>query len=297
MDDEAYLTAVARQPALGSPLAKRWEARLALQYSYATGRSYLASKQHYGPLVIQKSLYPEGPQICHGLIIHPPGGVAGGDALTIDVGVNDHAHALLTTPGAGKWYKANGLAAQQDLVFNVGEDACLEWLPQENILFDEASVVYNASVNLATTAKYAAWEVLCFGRQARGENWLSGRLRQKAQIRRAGRLIWNEQSFVNAQDKVMQSPIGLKGAKVSGNFVVASGTVPDGVLEACRQIKPKEALDLDARYGVTALPDVFAVRYIGQSSQCAKNYFERLWAILRPWYANADMLRPRIWNT
>jgi len=297
MNDEAYLTAVARQPTLGYPLAKRWEARLALQFAHRVGRSYLAKKQHYGPLVIQKSLYPEGPRICHGLIIHPPGGVAGGDALTIDISVHDKAHALLTTPGAGKWYKANGLAAQQDLIFNVSEHACLEWLPQENILFDEASVAYHANVNLASTAKYATWEVLCFGRQARGESWASGGLRQKAQIRRAGRLIWNEQSFVNAQDKVMQSLVGLKGAKVSGNFVVASGTVPEEVLEACRQIKPTEALDPEARYGVTALPEIFAARYIGQSSQCAKKYFEKLWAILRPWYANADMLRPRIWNT
>lgn len=297
MDDEVYLTAVARQPALGPPLAKRWEARLSLQYDYLNNRSYLANKQHYGPLVIQKSLYPEGPAICHGLIIHPPGGVAGGDELSIDVKVTQNAHALLTTPGAGKWYKANGQDAKQHLTFHIEDQGTLEWLPQENILFDEASVQYSVEVNLAESAQYAAWEILCFGRQARNEKWKRGRLKQQASIYRSGRLIWNERAFVNATDKVMQSPVGLNGAQVCANFVVASGKVPATILEACRAVKPAESLDPNARFGVTALPDIFAARYIGQSSQCAKNYFEKLWAILRPWYASTDMVRPRIWNT
>ncbi|CAN0268404.1 unnamed protein product, partial [Chrysoparadoxa australica] len=205
---------------LGPPLAKRWEARLNLHYSHLNGRSFLAKKQHYGPLVIQKSLYPEGATICHGLIIHPPGGVAGGDELTIDVNVAQNAHALLTTPGAGKWYKANGQEAKQHLLFNIAEQACLEWLPQENILFDEASVHFNAEVNLAETAKYAAWEVLCFGRQASHENWATGQLKQQASIYRSGHLIWNERVFLNANDKVMHSLVGLNGARVSANFVV-----------------------------------------------------------------------------
>ncbi len=297
MDDEVSLTAVARQPALGLPLAKRWEARLTLQYIYQNGRSYLAHKQHLGPLVIQKSLYPEGPTICHGLVIHPPGGVAGGDELTIEVDVAQNAHALLTTPGAGKWYKANGQDAKQHLHFNIGEQACLEWLPQENILFDQASVQYSADVNLADTAQYAAWEVLCFGRQASDETWDAGRLKQQSKIYRAGRLIWNERAFVQATDRVMRSPVGLNGARVSASFVVASGEVPQTILEACREVKPTDSLDPAARFGITALPEIFAARYIGQSSQCAKSYFEKLWAILRPWYANTDMIRPRIWNT
>lgn len=301
MDDEGYVGAVAGQPALNSPLnrsaIKRWEARLDLAFKAAEGRSYLATRLHLGPLVLQKTLHPEGPSVCHGVVIHPPGGVAGGDELTLNVSLDHGAKALLTTPGAGKWYKANGQFAKQHLQFDVKDNACVEWLPQENILFDAAQVKFSSTVNLASKAAYAAWEVICLGRQAQREAWLSGVMQQQVAIRRAGKLIWNERALLKPEQVTFESMVGMKGNAVTGSFVIAAGVVPVEVLDACRAIKPKLALDADAQYGVTALPEIFAARYVGQSSQCAKAYFEALWACLRPWYAGREVVRPRIWNT
>lgn len=296
-DDRTGSIAAAGEPALNKPLVKRWQARLNLDFKSVKGRSYLARNLHVGPLVLQKTLHPEGDAVCHGIVIHPPGGVAGGDQLTLNAHLSEEAHALLTTPGAGKWYKANGSFAAQQLEFDVDENACLEWLPQENILFDGSKVALSAQVNLAKEARFAAWEILCFGRQAQQERWTSGKMKQKLHIFREKKLIWNECAAIQPSDLALTSVIGTHGRVVSASFVVAAGAVPENVLEACRAVKPMQKLDVNARYGVTALPEIFSARYVGQSTQCAKAYFELLWQCLRPWYANREMLRPRIWNT
>lgn len=276
---------------------RNWQANLNLVFAKQNKRSYLAKNLHLGPLVLQKSLHPEGEEVCHGVIIHPPGGVAGGDALTLNVDVLESAHALLTTPGAGKWYKANGNKASQQLIFNLQQGACLEWLPQENILFDGAQVKFSAQINLAEDARYAAWEILCFGRQAQQEIWQSGSLHQDLTIRRDETLIWNERTSLKPDHRLIKSIVGLHGNAVSASFVIAADAIPASTLAACREIQPKLRLDLQAKYGMTALPDILSARYVGQSAQCARLYFESLWRILRPWYAGHEVTRPRIWNT
>lgn len=296
MDDSSTLPSNSLA-AVDQPAIKRWEACLNLVFSKRHERSYLAKNVHVGPLVLQKSLHPEGDAVCHGVVVHPPGGVAGGDSLTLNVHLNQGAYALLTTPGAGKWYKANGQQACQQLRFTLEKNTCFEWLPQENILFDGAQVKFSAEVVLEDDAKYAGWEVLCFGRQAQKELWQTGSLHQSLSIWRNNKLIWNELGFLKPEDKVMQSIVGLHDNAVSASFVIAAGKVPDEVLAACREIQPKLALDLQAKYGVTAMPEIFSARYIGQSAQCARQYFELLWQILRPWYAGLETTRPRIWNT
>jgi len=270
-----------------------WQASLALAFASKNGRTSLVKKQHQGPLVIQKVLYPEGHVVCHGIIVHPPGGVAGGDALALAVQLADGANALLTTPGAAKWYKANGREASQLLKFDLAAGASLEWLPQENILFDGAMLDLSAEINLGQDATYAGWEILCFGRQASNEQWQTGQLKQKLVIRRHGKMIWQERAFLSPASKVMNSIAGLGGNVVSGSFVVAAGLLPDELLAECREV----TADGGAKVAVTALPEVFSARYVGQSSQSARHYFEALWHILRPWYANRQASRPRIWNT
>jgi urease accessory protein len=271
----------------------RWKAKLTLEFAEKEGRTFLAGRQHSGPLVIQKNLYPEGDAVCHGIIVHPPGGVAGGDELTLKAGLERDSHALLTTPGAGKWYKANGKVASQHLQFDLAHGSCLEWLPQENILFDGSMLDFSAEIILDKEAVYAGWEIICFGRQAKGERWLSGQLQQRLMLKREGQLIWQEQAALKAGERFFESRIGLAGNVVSASFVVAAGSVPNELLEQCRE----QQADQHAKFGVTALPQVFSARYIGMSAPAARHYFEALWQILRPWYASCAAVRPRIWNT
>ncbi len=280
-------------PSLAQTIAtKHWQARLELGFAKREARSYLAHRLHKGPLVVQKSLHPEGEAVCHAVIVHPPGGVAGGDALHLQVHVGEGANALLTTPGAGKWYKANGTMATQTLHFQLASGSGLEWLPQENILFDAAEVGFNAEIDLAGDATLATWDIVCLGRQAQQEVWQTGAYQLNQRIRRDGRLIWNERARMHANDRLKSSPVGLGGSVVFGTFLVCAGAVPAEVLQACREITLP-----GANTGVTALPEVLCIRYVGQASQQARQYFEQCWQLLRPWYYQKDAVSPRIWNT
>lgn len=281
-----------------TPALAAWHARLELQFAARQGadgeiRTVLARKHHIGPLVVQKVLYPEAEAVCHGVVVHPPGGVAGGDHLALHATLAVSSHAVLTTPGAGKWYKSGGRPSSQYLQFELAENTCLEWLPQENILFDGTEVAFTGEVHLQDNAVFAGWEIFCLGRQASGEQWQAGRLQQRLSIYRHHRLIWNERASLTPQSRQLQSAAGLRGMRVSGTFVVVAANLPTDILDACRAI----SIDGQALYGVTALPQVFCARYLGQSSQEARRYFEALWHLLRPWYAGRTAVKPRIWAT
>jgi urease accessory protein len=276
-----------------SEMSAGWKASLTLYFEKRLNRTVLAKRAHKGPLVIQKILYPEGDLTPHGVIIHPPGGVAGGDQLSIDLSLKNGAQALLTTPGATKWYKSAGRQAQQHINIHLEDDSQLEWLPQENIVFEDGNVELNTSVNLSDKAIFSTWDIVCLGRKASGEAWQTGRFKQRVAIKRNGRLIWNELALMTPDSLVMKSVAGLRGNVIFGGFVVAAGAVPEEIVDACRLI----SVSSSARIGVSALPDVFTARYIGQCTQEARTYFEALRQCLRPWYASKEAVAPRIWAT
>src|SRR5258706_14626091 len=111
------------------PILASWKAELRLEFEHRAVRTFLAKRRHDGPLVVQKPLYPEGDAVCHAIVVHPPAGIAGGDELEIGVRAAEGAHALLTTPGAGKWYRSGGAWARQRIEFDARGGACIEWLP------------------------------------------------------------------------------------------------------------------------------------------------------------------------
>ena len=162
-------------PDLPATAKAHWQASLQLGFSNDQGTTRLTERLHSGPLRVQKPLYPEGGQTCHAIIIHPPGGVVGGDVLTIRARAGIDSHALITTPGAAKWYRSNGYTSQQHVQLDVAEGARLEWLPQETIFFNDARVRLNQTIHLAQNARYIGGDILCFGRTASGESYRSGR--------------------------------------------------------------------------------------------------------------------------
>ncbi|MBK8066044.1 MAG: urease accessory protein UreD [Betaproteobacteria bacterium] len=256
-------------------------------------RRALARRSHSGPLRVQRDLYPEGPHTCHNIVLHPPGGIAGGDALAIDVALDPGSAALLTTPGAGKWYRSQGLPATQTLAFSLARGASLEWLPQETILFDGALAGMHTRVELAEDARYLGWEILCFGRTASGERYASGTLTQRTEILRGGRRLWTEQGRLDGGDALFTSPLGLAGRTVCGTLLAAGADAGNALLAALREVPA----GTDALAGITRLPGVLIARWLGDSGEDARRYFAALWALLRPELRGLDAAPPRIWAT
>src|SRR3970282_394977 len=173
---------------LAEPVAQSWKAELGLGFECRSGRTVLAKRRHDGPLVVQKPLYPEGGEVCHAIVVHPPAGMAGGDELELRARSAVGAHALLTTPGAGKWYRSAGPWAAQRLRFDVA--GALEWLPQETIVFCGARAQLDTEVRLGADARYLGWEILCLGRTGSGEKFARGEMRLSTQLFRGDKLLW-----------------------------------------------------------------------------------------------------------
>lgn len=270
---------------LAEPVAQSWKAELALGFEARAARTVLAGRRHDGPLVVQKPLYPEGDAVCHAIVVHPPAGVAGGDELVLDARCGGGAHALLTTPGAGKWYRSSGPWASQRLAFEVG--GALEWLPQETIVFNGARARLETEIRLQGDAKYLGWEILCLGRTGSGETFDKGEVRLSTKLYRDGRLLWLERGRIEGGGALLDSPAGLQGRPVCATLVAASRfSMID--LAAFREV---ESL------AVTQLPGVLIARYLGDSSEHAKKLFARLWTLLRPALFGREAHMPRIWST
>jgi urease accessory protein len=279
---------------LADPIIAPWQAVLDLGFERREDSTILSRRQHVGPLRIQKPLYPECRDICHAIVLHPPAGIAGGDQLRIDIDVGDAARALLTTPGAGKWYRSSGPLSEQTVTLKVGAGGTAEWLPQESIVFSGAQARMRTTVELAAGARYLGVETICFGRRASGENFDRGSLTLATDIHIDGIPIWHERGRIDGGSPLLHSPVGLAGCSVCSTVLAAGMATSPETLAACRGVHPVEA---DARYGVTAMPQLFVGRYLGHSAEAARLWFIELWRHLRPALMGCEMAVPRIWNT
>ena len=271
-----------------------WQGRLDLGYARRGDATILTRREHFGPLRVQKPFYPEGPAVCHTLLLHPPSGIAGDDTLVIAASVEDNAHALLTTPGAGKWYRSAGPWASQHILLDVGAGGALEWLPQENIIFNGAMANMQTNVTLAVGASFFGWEVLCFGRRASGEKFDTGALHMSNRIEYGGKPIWLERGAVVGGSPLLYSVAGLAGYSVSATLLAVGRKLDPTLVTACRALAP---LEEGALHGLTLLPDLLVARYMGHSSEAARAWMVALWRLLRPEMLGMEAQIPRIWNT
>lgn len=273
-----------------APAHEHWRATLSLGFADDGGTTRLVERSHFGPLRVQKPLYPEHASVCHAIVVHPPGGVVGGDELAITADVRANAHAFITTPGAAKWYRANGHVSRQDLKLRIAAGAALEWLPQETIFFNGADVRLDTEVSMDADASFITADILCFGRTASGERFDHGRVAQRMQVRRGGRLVWFEQGALRGGDAGFTGPLGLNGGTVCATLLAVGRQAGAACLQALRE-------EASPAFGVTQMKSVLVARYIGDSSQEARRLMHRAWRLLRPALLDRDAVTPRIWNT
>jgi urease accessory protein len=288
-------TELTADPALTvqAPTVARWRAELALSFDLQGGRTRLAGRTHSGPLMVQRPFYPERDGTCHVYLLHPPGGVAGGDELDLSFRLDSGARAVLTTPGAAKFYRSPQALCTQTSRVVVGEGAVCEYLPQETILFDGARAAITTSVSLARDATYVGWDFFSLGRPAAAESFGCGDVRQTVRIDRDGQMIWYENLCLLGGSQTLSAAFGLAGRPIVGTMIYA-GPLAEDAGEHLRRAVPCEP---GGAFSVSQLEDVVVCRYLGTSMAQGKATFVRAWQALRQSCQGKPASLPRIWST
>ncbi|MBD2838494.1 urease accessory protein UreD [Pseudomonas sp. JM0905a] len=273
-------------PALFTP---SWHAELELAYALDGATTRPVQRRHKGPLRVQKHLHAEGPEVCQHIIVHPPGGIAGGDRLDLSARVGEGAWAQLTSPGAAKWYRAAS-PAFQNVELSIEAGATLEWLPQETIVYSGAHAELTTRIELADGARLFYWDMAALGRPAAGERFAEGHFQAHLDIRRNGTLIWHERQRIEGSDGLLDSPIGLAGHPVFATLIV-TGEIDADLLERCRE------LPCAGRGDLTQLPGLLVARCLACEALHARAWLIDLWRLLRPALLGREAKPPRIWST
>jgi urease accessory protein len=183
------------------------------------GPRTVAHDRHSGPLRVLQRLYPEGDAICHHVLVHPPGGIVGGDELRIEADLGPGTHALITTPGATRFYRSNGATAVQRVHVTLAEGARLEWLPLETIAYAGCLAHNRIHATLAAGAEMLGCDVLALGLPASDQAWTHGSYQQHVEIQD----MWLDRAQIEATDHLLlNGAAGWAGNRVLGSLWFAS---------------------------------------------------------------------------
>jgi len=130
------------------------------------------------------------------------------------------------------------------------------------------------------------------GRAGSGEHFQRGQCVSNMMVLRAGKPLWMECGSMEADGLLTRSVAGLGGKTVCGTLIAAAENVDAVDLPGCRALTAKSG-----ETAVTRLPQVMVARYLGDSSEAAKQYFAALWQQVRPVVAARAAVAPRIWST
>ncbi|ENW89751.1 MULTISPECIES: urease accessory protein UreD [Acinetobacter] len=281
------------------PAVQYWFAQLELGFKGAENRTVLEHRKHHGPVRVQKMLWPEKTGVCHAIIVHPPAGIAGGDHLTFQMSAEQGAHALVTTPGAGKWYKTNQKQAFQHIDITVKDTSIFEWLPQETMLFNGAHANSETRVVLEDSASFIGWDMLVLGRQARHETFTEGSYQNRFQLYRNNKLLITDRLSFSGNDRWLSSCLGMSGHAVMASFWAVppekfrSKFYLDQQIDQIREL----IMRMDIKVTLTLLDEVVTARYLGDDVRQCHDAFAAIRAKLRCYWFDLDEEFPRIWRT
>lgn len=274
-----------------------WLARLELSARRDERGRCTVHSVHQGPLRALKTLYPEGDAIAHLVIVHPPGGIVGGDRLEVALSLAPHTHAVLTTPGATRFYRNEGRAAAQQVQATVGSAARLEWLPLETLVHSGCHAENAVEFRLDEGAEMIGWDVVALGLPAAGEAFSAGHFTQ--QLHWPGH--WIERGVIDAGDtRLLQSPLGLNGlsAWLTMWFAAAQPLEParaEALLDAARESAASPAMPVA---GATCVHQrVVVLRALADRTEPLMLLAQAVRARWRLLAWTLPDTRPRVWRT
>lgn len=287
-----------RQSPLNLAKVGHWQGDLHLRYSLASGtqKTIISERHHQGPYTVQRPFYPEG-DVCHSILLHPPGGLVEGDVLSLGVDCDEGTHCFITTPSAGKTYECSVDFAAQKQCFHISDKAIVEWFPQEMILYDKSKSNLQTDIRLLGNGQFVGWEMVCFGRPIANDHFKEGALHQFVSLYRDDKPLLLERTVLDAQHFLRNSANGFAQYQAMGIFLM-TGADKDLLARAREVVSLLDPATLSQiQIGFTLLDDVLVGRVLMNQSRFAKNAFLAVWSELREDILHVPAMMPRIWLT
>ncbi|NQU57419.1 MAG: urease accessory protein UreD [Rhodospirillales bacterium] len=241
-------------------------------------------------------LFPNPPkgELPNAVMVTTSGGLVGGDRLDVSVSAGPGAMAMATAQAAEKVYRSAGQDSVIDVHLSVGENAWLEWLPQETILFDGARLGRKTTIDLKPGGKILAGEILVFGRIASGEKLSQGFIREEWNVRRESRLIWADALRLDGNFKdIFADPACFGGATAQATAVYVDDD-PSRYLDLARTLLAEG--DDELRCAATVVNGVLVARWLGHDAARLRQAFGDFWTGFRHAAAGLPATLPRLWN-
>jgi urease accessory protein len=274
-------------------LEGNWEGKINLIYEYQEGKTKVKLAYHQAPFNIQRPFYPEGNSICHSIILHTAGGIVGGDILTQNIHLFPHSQVFITNPAATKIYRTSEKKAFQDITIKLENDTYLEYLPQEIIIFNQCQYQQKLRVELADNATWLGWEILRFGRSARGETFTNGQWLNYTEVWHGDKPLWIDKQSLQGENELFSEINGLGGKPVIGSLILLSTkNTPQHFIGEIRELINNKFSHLTL--GVTTLQGGLLCRYHGDSVSEAKICLTAIWQLLRQKYGLNYLFKSRV---
>ncbi len=271
-----------------------WRASLQLNFIFKNHKTLPAYVKHIGPLRVQRPFYPESSAVCHSYILHPPGGVVGGDTLNLTINLEQEAHAVITTPGATKVYRNTCCSKIQNHI-SLAKHSVLEWMPQETILFNDSQSHMQTQLKLHAESKLFYWEIVSFGLPAIKQRFTLGQFHQDLSITIDEKVVLLEKTVIEGGSAQLTAKWGLQNRYVSGILVMKNDH--NIAVENFRAALNKNARDESVVFGITEKSQFIICRVLGDNAEDLRKIFIVLWSIWRELTLNKKPVLPRIWNT
>lgn len=270
-----------------------WQGFLSFSFVKEGEKTVIRDKKHFGPLVLQRPYYQEldRPSV---LVLHPPGGVVGGDSLELKVRFLPGAKGSVSTPAATKFYRSDGRLATQVQTLTLSQGVEAEWLPQETLFFNQSNVQNTLKIMLEDAHnKFIAWDLTGLGRPASSEGFEQGQLQQTLELWIDNQLFFLDRMQLTPQSPLLNSACGLSGQTL---FATALFYQPDEAKQK-NLLVALQAVDWPLSVGVTQLGALVVLRVLATELDEIKQVLWMAWGLARPLILGCPVVKPRIWNT
>jgi urease accessory protein len=267
--------------------SRNWSAEMALEFSRDRGRTTVRRVRQRGPLAVQKPFnQPNGE--CQVYLLHPPGGIVGGDTLATTVRATRDASGLVTTPASSKVYRSTNAVSTVTQRLEVSAGARLAWLPQDTILFGGSKYAMNTEIDLNPSASFCGWEITSLGRPLSGDGFDVGAFDQRMQVTVGGAVRLREHLAWSDDRTILDAAWGLAGRRVLATWLTYPADAD--LVNAVRECLPDG-------FAATLLQDLLLVRGLADDAHLVRQTLATAWHSIHMQAFGVSACMPRIWLT